>query len=198
MNIEDSLNQGLLQDYCLGLLADPEKEMVEGMVKLYPEVKAALLAMQQGLENYVVEKPIWRKGAMRNKIWETLENIKTEEKKDINDLPLINKYSDHKIWLEMVAPMLPARLEEDTFLAPIQANEHVLQLVTKSIIGHPEEIHTDMIESFLILEGDCICQIGDKFIPLTAGGFIEIPLFEKHNVKVLSPYIVAVVQRIAV
>ncbi|PQJ12389.1 hypothetical protein CJD36_001165 [Flavipsychrobacter stenotrophus] len=198
MNIEDSLNQGLLQDYCLGLLTDPEKEMVEGMVKLYPEVKSALLAMQQGLDNYVVEKPIWRKAALRNKIWETLDNINTEEKKDINNLPLINKYSDHKKWLEMVAPMLPATLEEDTFLSPIQANEHVVQLVTKSITGHAEEIHTDMIESFLILEGDCICQIGDNFTQLTAGGFIEIPLFEKHNVKVLSPYIVAIVQRIAV
>lgn len=198
MNIEDSMNKGLLQDYCLGLLTNSEKEVVEGMVRLYPEVKAALLAMQQGIESYVVEKPIWRKAALRNQIWETLENINTEERKDINNLPLINKYSNHQTWLELVKPMLPEQLTEETFLAPIQSNEHVLQLVTKSIIGHPEEIHTDIIESFLILEGECICQIGDQFIPLTAGGFIEIPLYQKHNVKVLSPFIVAVVQRIAV
>ncbi len=198
MNIEDSMNQGLLQDYCLGLLSATEREMVEEMVRQNPDVKAALIAMQQGIENYVVENPIWRKAAMRNKIWETLENINSEEKKDIQDLPLINKYSDHRTWLEMVSPMLPATLEEETFLMPIRSNEHVLQLVTKSTAGHPEEIHTDMIESFLILEGECICSIGDKLVPLQAGGFVEIPLYEKHNVKVLSPYIVAIVQRIAV
>lgn len=198
MNIEDIISKGLLQDYCLGLLSDNEREVVESTCRMFPEVKAALTAMQQGLDTYVVERPIWRKAALKSKIWETLDNITTEEKLDINNLPLINKYSDHNAWMAMMKPLLPEVLEEDTFLAPVQANERVLQLVTKSIVGHLEEVHTDMYESFLILEGDCICRIGDNYIPLTAGGFIEIPLHTVHNVKVTSPYIVAVVQRIAV
>lgn len=198
MNMEDYIAQGMLQDYCLGLLTEDKMAEVEAMCHQHAEVKTALLAMQQGIEGYVTEQPIWRKAALKNNIWNTLNNITTEENIDINNLPLINKYSDHKAWLKVIQPLVPAKLEEETFLTMIQANERVVQLATKSTFGHLEEIHTDMIESFLILEGDCICRIGDNLIPLTAGGFIEIPLHEVHNVKVTSPYIVAVVQRIAV
>ena len=198
MNTEEYISSGILQDYCLGVLTNDEKTAVERVCEANTELRAELINLQHGLEKYVVENPIWRKAALKSKIWDTINNINTEEQKNINKLPLINKYSDHNNWLSIVKPLLPSKLEEETFISVLQGNEKVTQLVTMSIIGHHEETHDDMYESFLILEGECICQIGDKFIPLKAGGFIEIPLYETHNVKVLSPYIVAVMQRIAV
>ena len=198
MNIEQYIESGILQDYCLGLLTYAERAQVELVCELNPTVKDELILLQRGLEKFVVENPIWNKAALKKKIWNTLNNIQTEENRDINHLPLINKYSDHNNWLSIVRPLLPAQLDEDTYMSVIRGTEQVTQLVTMSVIGHLEEIHEDIYESFLILEGECVCQIGDKFIEMKAGGYIEIPLYTKHNVKVLSPHIIAIVQRVAV
>ena len=61
-----------------------------------------------------------------------------------------------------------------------------------------DEVHEHEQESFLVLEGECECHIGDTVYRLGPGGFIEIPLHLNHNVRVLSPYVVAVLQHIAV
>ena len=64
--------------------------------------------------------------------------------------------------------------------------------------GVDDEVHVNEKESFLVLEGECECYVGDNVYRLGPGGFIEIPLHEHHNVKVISEYVVAVMQRIAV
>ena len=198
MSTQDHISGDILHDYCLGLLTAEERTMVEQICAKQPAVKSELMNIQQALEKYATEHPVWRKAAMKQRIWDVINNMTTEEQKDINNLPLINKYADHNNWIKIAGHLVPDVLDEDTSTTLLRATDKVTQLVIKSVIGHPEEIHNDIHESFLILEGECVCQIGDEFIEMKAGGYIEIPLYTKHNVKVLSPYIVAVVQRIAV
>jgi len=64
--------------------------------------------------------------------------------------------------------------------------------------GYPDEVHTDVWESFIVLEGECECYIGtDTVVRLKAGGYLEIPMHEHHDVKIISDYVVGIMQRIA-
>ena len=59
-----------------------------------------------------------------------------------------------------------------------------------------EETHEDLLESFFILEGTCICFLGEHQIPLEAGGFLEIPMFIPHSVTITSDKpVLAILQR---
>ena len=198
MNIPDYIESGVLADYCLGVLNTEQMAEVELLCAGHPELKHELTRLQNSLENYVAEKPVWRKAAMKERIWDMLSNIDVEEKAIPGNFPVINKYSDHKNWLKIVEPFRPADFREGMFTKVMNHNEQVTHILMMSYEDDVEEIHTDLKESFIILEGECECYIDGEVTRLSAGGYLEIPLHAKHNVKVLSPYVVAVVQRIAV
>ncbi len=50
----------------------------------------------------------------------------------------------------------------------------------------PEEVHTNEQESFFIIEGNCIINIGTKSYEMMPGDFLSIPMFENHHVVVTS------------
>jgi mannose-6-phosphate isomerase-like protein (cupin superfamily) len=120
-----------------------------------------------------------------------------EGKQDINNLPLLNKYTDYKKWLHLVKPLLPLKLEDDFFIHELRKDENVMQMLLWIKVDYPEEVHEDVDECIIILEGRCRCSIGGKVVELGPGEFLEIPLYQHHNVKVLEP-VLAVVQRIKV
>lgn len=198
MNIPDYIDSGVLEDYCLGVLNTEQMAEVELLCAQHPELKQELVRLQTGLENYVAEKPVWSKAAMKDRIWETLSNIDMEEKAAPGNFPVINKYSDHNNWLKIVEPFRPKNFREGMVTKVMNHKDNVTHILMVSYIDHEEEVHDDLKESFIILEGECECNIDGKITHLSAGGYLEIPLYAKHNVKVLSPCVVAVVQRIAV
>ncbi len=199
MNIPDYIESGVLEDYCLGALNQVQMAEVEKYCAEYPELKKELMCLQSGLERYVVEQPVWRKAALKDDIWAVLNNVNVEEAAVTGSFPIINKYSDHKNWLKMVNPLLPADFTEGTFMQVIQHDDSVTQMLVMSYLGQEEEEHDDLKECFMILAGECECNIGGNIIPLTAGGFIDIPLHTSHSVRVTSSYpVTAIMQRIAV
>ena len=50
----------------------------------------------------------------------------------------------------------------------------------------PIEVHTNELESFLILEGTCDITIGEEVHHLVTGDFISIPLHIGHSLIVTS------------
>ncbi len=199
MNIPEYISSGVLEDYCLGALSDTQMAEVEAVCAKHPEVKEELVSIQKALEGYVTEQPVWRKAALKSPIWETLSNINLEEEAVPGKFPIINKYSDHNNWLKMVAPLKPKDFKEGTYIDVIQHNEQVTQMLVMSYIGQDEEEHDDLKECFMILEGECECNIGGKIIPLKAGGFIDIPLHTSHSVRVMpGSCVTAIMQRIAI
>jgi mannose-6-phosphate isomerase-like protein (cupin superfamily) len=73
---------------------------------------------------------------------------------------------------------------------------YVLLLVEQA--DYPDEVHDDLLECFIVLEGECECYIGDDVIHLGPGGFIDIPLYTHHDVKVIKGPVLAIVQRLKV
>jgi len=198
MNIQEYIDSGILYDYSIGLLSDTEKTAVEQVCARHPEIKTELLSLQQSLESYVVETAVWPAAALQESIWSTLDNINKEKTGNLSDLPVVNKYSDHNNWKRIVMPFMPKEMKEDRIIKTIRQSGGVTQMLVVSKTDVEEEVHELEHESFIILEGECECYVGDNIYRLGPGGFLEIPLHASHNVKVLSPHVVAVLQHIAV
>ena len=198
MNIQEYIESGILHDYCLGLLSAEDRMQVEHNCREYPELKAELAAVQQSLNDYAVAFSKVPQASLKDKIWELLSNINDEEKKNIERLPLINRYSDYKNWLHIVKPLLPEKLEKPMFVKVIRDDDQAWQSVIWTRADYPDEVHDDLKECFIVLEGECECHIGDKVIGLRPGGYLDIPLHMHHHVKVLSGPVLAVVQRLRV
>lgn len=192
------IDEDILLAYCMNGLAQQERQQVEDACRQYPEIKKELERIEQSLEGYMGAKAIAPPAMLQEQIWEKLANINKEQKRDLNDLPVVNQYTDHKNWLAMVQPLLPEKVEEDRCLIPLRQTPQIAQTLVISKTDFEEEWHDDVYECFIILHGRCQCTIGDRVFQLTEGGFTDIPLHIKHHVQILSPYVIAILQHIPV
>lgn len=169
------------------------------MCASHPEVKEEVLRIQQSLESLARQTSITPQMELKDRIWDILDNVNKENNGDPDDLPIINKYSDHNNWKRMVLPLIPEGIPDGINTQVLRNADGVTQILIVSSVDVPDEVHEHEKESFLVLEGECKCYIGDeKEIRLGPGGFIEIPMYTHHNVKALTPRVVAILQHIAV
>jgi mannose-6-phosphate isomerase-like protein (cupin superfamily) len=198
MNVQEYIDSGILYDYCTGALSATQQAEVDRICAAWPEVQEELAGLQATIGSYAQRAAVSPGPVLQEKIWTSLDNINRENTGDIASLPVINRFSDYKNWKRMVIPFMPAELTKDRIITTIRQSDGVTQMLIISKTDVEEETHVHEHESFIILEGECECHVGDKIIRLGPGGFLEIPLHARHNVRVLSPYVVAVLQHVAV
>jgi mannose-6-phosphate isomerase-like protein (cupin superfamily) len=199
MDSKDYISSGIIENYCLGLLSQEESNNVLMQSKLHAEIKQAIDEFMNSLEECAVDANIAPPAHTKQTVLQLLENLKLEEEKNIQNLPLLNKYSDHKNWLRIVEPVLPETLDEKIFVRELRNDNQVSQTLIWTAVDYPDEAHEDVEESFIILRGNCRCYIEDKIVELGPGGFLDIPMYAHHNVEVLgTDPVLAVVQRIKV
>jgi len=98
----------------------------------------------------------------------------------------------------MVGHLIPEGIPEGKDLQILRHNDSVTQILVTSSVDVADEVHHHERESFLVLEGECECHIGDTIVKLGPGGYIEIPMYEHHNLQIRSQRVVAVLQHMAV
>jgi mannose-6-phosphate isomerase-like protein (cupin superfamily) len=198
MNTKDYIESGIIQDYCLGVLSDEEKKDVEQQARLYHEIRQEIDLCQDALEkdSLVFSKPV--APGLKSKILAVLDNLVTEEKAEQDNLPLLNRFSNYKNWLHMVRPMLPGELTKGIFSKVLREDDAVFQALLWVKDYYPDEVHDDLNESFMILEGECECHIENEIIKLGTGDFFDVPLHKHHDVKVTRGPVLAIVQRLKV
>ncbi|KAA9352764.1 cupin domain-containing protein [Larkinella humicola] len=190
--VQEFINSGILEEYCRGLLLPGEIQEVERMAGLYPAVQQAIDRIARTLT-----RPIVPEERLKNRILNTLDQLGEPPVFDLNHLPLINAYSDAEQWQRTVASIQPTREFRNLYVHPLQAGSGIEQFLLWVKEDVKPEDHHDERESFLILEGECECQIGLETIRLRAGDYVDIPLDTEHTVRVLSPEPVkAIVQRV--
>jgi mannose-6-phosphate isomerase-like protein (cupin superfamily) len=193
MDVQQYINSGVLEEYCLGRLSEEQEAFVIQMTMLYPEVKAELTQVELALEKLANDNAQPVNPDIRNAIISAIGHTFSDAVLDINNLPEIKKTSDHESWLKCVEHLIPNEIPEFTALS-LRHTEAITQLLVVSKIDVPQESHGDVFESLLILKGACECTIGDTIIRMETGDYIDIPLHVDHNIKILSPYVIAIVQ----
>jgi mannose-6-phosphate isomerase-like protein (cupin superfamily) len=192
------MESGIIEDYCLGVLSAEESKAVERQAKLYPEIKQEIEDYLNALEQYALNSNFYPDSDIKNKTFQLLNNLQLEEEASLDKLPLLNKFSDHNNWLKIVKPVLPEKLSDKMFIRVLRDDKKVSQILIWSAVDYPDEVHEDVKECFIILKGRCRCYIEDEVVELGPGGFLEIPMYKHHDVRVLEYPVLAVVQRIKV
>lgn len=198
MDAKTHITPGVIEQYCLGLLPPEESQEVERQAALRPEIKEDIDRFMERLEQRLLSEALEPPEEVKAETLSLLHNLKIEHDGNLNELPVLNKYSDHHNWLRLVKPLLPEKLDRSMFIREIRNDDRISQMVIWSAVDYPDEVHADVRESFIILRGRCRCFIGTEAVELGPGGFLEIPLHKHHDVKVLEPPVLAVVQRVKV
>jgi mannose-6-phosphate isomerase-like protein (cupin superfamily) len=198
LDIKAYISSGVLKEYVTGTLGVIEKAGVEVMCDMHPEVREALNREEELMVNAAEEQTDAPPPEFKAGMWELLHNVNKEKQMDPNDLPFINRFTDHQRWLRFVEERIPARVNEDRIVDVLQHNEKITQALVISKTDFENEEHVHEIESFIILEGECECTIGDNVFRLGPGGFTDIPLHTPHTVRIISPHVVAILQRVVI
>ncbi|GAB3245972.1 hypothetical protein GCM10027347_00510 [Larkinella harenae] len=194
--VQDFIASGILNEYCLGLLLPEEIREVERMARLHPLVQRAIDQARQTAEKEE-RAPKILDPELKNRVLDALDQLGEPPVFDLQNLPLINVYSDNTQWQRTIADLQPASDFRNLYAHPLRNDGGVEQFIlwVRQEVK-PEEHHHER-ESFLILEGQCECQIGEETVQLSAGDFVDIPLETKHTVRVLSAEPVkAIIQRV--
>lgn len=194
MEIQEYIKSGILEQYCLGLLDANEQEEVVQMSLIYPEIKQELDEIENTIEKIALTNAVSPKIDLKSKILRSLGFSDEEERLDINNLPVTHKDSIHKNWLNAVEHLIPLEPVDDFSCTVLRQDEQVTQMLVITKLDVPPEIHDDIAESFFILKGECVCNVGGRVYQLGPGDFLDIPLYQEHNVKLSSPYVVAILQ----
>lgn len=194
--VQEFIDSGILDEYCLGLLLPDEILEVERMAGLHPVIQDAINQKKKTLKRPDNQKDNLGQ-ELKNRVLSALNQLGKPPVFDLNNLPLINAYSDSEQWQRTVASLQPTREFRNLYSHPLRADGDVEQFLLWARMEVRPEAHYDERESFLILEGECECQIGGEIIRLAAGDFVDIPLDVEHNVRVVSSEpIKAIIQRV--
>ena len=196
MDLEDFLASGLLELYVMGALDQREALLVQQMQTSYPEVSLELAALETFMEKDAMRNAIRPSNALEEKMDSLFSNLEVEQYMQLTDLPLINCFSDANAWLEMIVPLIPKGDFGGRFEKLLRNDDKVMQALVITPEGVEEEIHENMLESFLILKGTCVCTIGDETITMGPGTFMQIPLNQPHTIAVVSKSVTAILQHV--
>lgn len=82
MDIEKYIASGILEEYALNSASPQERQEVECMSHIYPEIKEALVQLEQSIENFVFSQSIEPPKELKGKI---LEKIKTTTQEGVEE-----------------------------------------------------------------------------------------------------------------
>jgi mannose-6-phosphate isomerase-like protein (cupin superfamily) len=193
MDIQKYIESGILEMYCLGLLSEEDQAELIQMATLYPEVKAELTAVEAAFENIAASAAIEPDVAIKHRILTSL-GFGEADTLSLDALPVIDDDTDLQPWLAILAHLIPDEPTEAFTLNVIRQDDKVQQMLVTSSNDVPEEEHGDLFESLFILKGRCECTIGENIYALGPGDFIEIPLHTRHDIKLVTPWVTAVLQ----
>lgn len=138
-----------------------------------------------------IKTPIHLKSSVLSKIQDLNDLRNSSKPLSLDDVPLINIHSHASDWNKLVKHISAPDHFDEIHLEPIRSDSEAdifVAFVKKSV---PEETHQDLLESFLLLEGSCTCEITDsnlnrRTVYMEAGDYLAIGLYENHTIKVTS------------
>ncbi|MDX2134761.1 MAG: hypothetical protein SFV52_08245 [Saprospiraceae bacterium] len=124
-------------------------------------------------------------------IFRLIQQDQSAETIDLANPPLLTPLSNWKSWETAVAQIHPPDELENIHLHPIRSDETVEIFVAFVREFIPEEVHTDILESFILLEGTCECIITDpagvvRTVHMREGDYIAFRVGETHEIYITS------------
>ena len=151
--------------------------------------EAALLPLAQ---MYAKPLPL----SLRDQIMGKIQHLNAQKTQrntiSLDDVPLLTPQANYLDWAEAVQGIAPPDPMDNIYLHPIRSDDTVDMFVAWVRDELPLEVHHDLLESFLILEGACACQVYQpdgtvRTVYMREGDFISFCIGEDHEIIVTSP-----------
>ena len=160
MNLKFYIESGILEQYALGLLSEKESANVKHLLSLYVELREELERIQDAMENYAALKAVQPRAHVKNLVIDSIVNLQKEKIMDLNNLPLINKFSDYKNWLGLVDTLGEIPLAKDgKFVKVLRHDAKVTQMLIVSSTAIEEETHEDEQQHRLWRSGERVAAL---------------------------------------
>lgn len=174
-----------LEEFCLGLLPQHEAEHIVQLATEDMPLRERIKNIEDMLKNSCSITP---KPATKQSLFSLLDDVENMEV-DVNNAPMINRFSDAAAWNNAVKNFRPLHQEEGLGIYPIRTDDKVELSVAwlSDVLDESGHGADDFEESFLILEGACECNIAGEMFYLQAGDFLTIPPNVRHSIKNTSP-----------
>lgn len=150
---------------------------------------------ESGLIEYArahsVNPPSELKQTIMNRLNKLQANKHNSQHIDLRSPPLLDEESNWQDWQRAVEHIEIPSDFENIHLHPLESNEQRELFLAWVKDYVPEEVHYDLIESILILEGSCECLITaedgkQSKVRLGPGEFISMKIGETHDIKITS------------
>ena len=195
------IESGILELYVLGNTTPQQKAEVEQMAVTHPAIAHEITAITACLHTYAQLNNIAPDPTIRPFLLATIdysERIKNGEAvtfpPELNENTLISHFEP---WLNRQDMATPKKLD-DFYAKIIGYTDKMITAIIWLKQMAPQEVHTNEIEKFLIVEGTCDITIQDKVHHLKSGDMLSIPLYKNHFVKVTSAIACKIIlQRVA-
>lgn len=140
---------------------------------------------------HAVKPPLSMRDKILGKIKKLNEQKQNQQKFTIENLPLLTPDSNWLEWQAAVASIPTPENYDDAFTHTLEDNEiRELHLVwVKDCV--PEEVHHDLLESFILLEGTCECHVfqedgSKRTVRMREGDYVSFKLGEIHEIHITS------------
>lgn len=132
---------------------------------------------------------------LRSRVLDKIGKLNRQKKQlqhfDLQHLPLLDENTNWMDWEYAVRDIEAPEDFENIYLYPLESNENrdLFLIWVKEFVE--EEVHHELLESFLILEGSCECYITNqagqtRIVRMGQGDFITMQLEEKHDILITS------------
>lgn len=197
-DIQAIKDSGLIEAYCLGQLQGESLKSFVGLLARNPDLEKEVRRIQLAFSNGKVPTQLTVNEDAKVALFAKIRNLDLLKKNPEHLPELISKFACVNHWKAKVSHLKFPENPEPIHLIPLLKEAKTIQFLARVENEVPEEIHEAMVESFLVLNGNCICQLGNEKIALGVGDFLEIPLHTSHAVQVTSDEpIIAILQRIS-
>jgi len=88
MNTQEYINSGILEEYLLRSVSPQEKQEVECMSKIYPEIKTELAQLESALEQYALMHPKVPPARLKGNIFAQMTFAETAEEAEVPAQPI--------------------------------------------------------------------------------------------------------------
>lgn len=155
------------------------------------ELKATEDALLAFANAHSVKPPLSMRDKILGKIKKLNEQKENQQKFTIENLPLLTPDSNWLEWQAAVASIPTPENYDDSFTHTLVDDEiRELHLVwVKECV--PEEVHHELLESFILLEGTCECHViqengSMRKVRMREGDYISFKLGEVHEIHITS------------
>ncbi len=202
MNNKEYIDSGILENYVMGMASHSERDEVEMMAAVNPDIRQEIDEISDALEKYALAHAIKPSPVIKPLLMATIDYSERVKRGELISFPPVlhenSKAEDYAQWLNRPDLDFSGSEQDNLFAKFIAYTPEIFTAIVWIKQETPREIHHHEHERFLIIEGSCDILVGNKSNHLVPGDYFEIPLHEYHSIKVTSHISCkAILQRIA-